>query len=188
VAETFYSLADKWAPQAGEVAPRVLLPLPEGIYVLRDTLPTTSDSGANLMSLGTEVRIVGEGNGKLVLTDGIDRVLVERSMITKDPKEAYELKQKAAKLKSMLTSESRTALQHRLDGVIADIKRLESELRIVQQRDAVAKANGTAVKLGTDAGFLQVQITREEAKAVVLRQQLHALPAATTPVTPPNMR
>lgn len=67
----------------------------EGIFYTRERISQTTDAGVKSIAALVKVTKVGEVEGKLLVDDGRNRVLTERSKLTNDPMELAALQQAA---------------------------------------------------------------------------------------------
>ena len=167
-------VADKWAPlppPPPPPAPVVVEPplpdLPEGVFLLRQEVIVSTGQGTVKWIEGTAVRKIGEGAGKVLVSDGINQTTLDDSMLTRDPQERKALYKKMEVAKGAEAKKATAALETELAAVEAKISSLQSEKRQLAMRRAQQPTLG-------DPGdeFLDRAIQREEDHRKDLYKQL----------------
>lgn len=144
---------------------------PEGVYYLLQPVRVTSNSGSTLLPAGAWVKKAGEGNGKILITDGTGNAMVDTTMLTRDPAAINALAQRTqAEARSRMTAEN-AKVQQLIQEIDAKLSALRIELHSIRERDLLAAKTGTKVTFATTENFVQSNITMlEKRKAELLKQ------------------
>jgi len=174
-----YNLSNKLLAHESDAKPAsfvnsepALQDLPSDVFVLKESVPNMSSTGAPFIAAGTELRKVGEGNGKFVLSHPDGQVVVDASKLTQDPVEVVTIRKRVAQVVNTRVSQSHSKLEHELSQVNAEIQATKIELLNIQKRDALAKAQGRAIHMKTSEDFVRTKLVRLEGRAADLRAQI----------------
>jgi hypothetical protein len=159
---------------------------PENIYYTRERITFGTYPDNKTLSAATQVRKVGEGNGRFMVESEHGRLVVDPAKLTRDPQEIAHLTSLAATPKPVDQNAVRS-LQSEIETIDRKIAETKSELKSKEAAENAAKATGTSAPLGTNSLFLKNSITRLDAQKALLRKQLDALTInGSTPPVPAN--
>lgn len=166
------AVADKLAPQPGSQDKEGAAPsapaMAEGIYVLKQNFTFAGTGGSISWRAGTELREVGRGNGKSVVTDGVNQTSVDSSALTREPTEIAAVREQIRKQAEENMRQNVHAIELELREIDAKIPTLQAELKRIQ----MVKLRGGPPQFGTDENFLHLSIQRLEARKSTLNQML----------------
>ncbi|MFZ4766728.1 MAG: hypothetical protein ACOYMN_17385 [Roseimicrobium sp.] len=157
--------ANEFAPIEEKQLDRIELepPPPEGVYCIRQAIRFSSVAGAvTILPVGAEARKIGEGNGKLVLTDGTGQAIVDSSLVTRDPLEIQALREQHTSRTMQVASHHQTQSLGTISVLDAKISSLQAELKQALEREAFCKARGIASGMGTSPDFIRSELMRYE--------------------------
>ncbi len=163
VGEKSRLIADKWAPlppppaEPQRVEP-ALPELPEGVFLLRQDVMIATDKATVKWLAGTSIRKLGEGAGKVLVSDGVNQTTLDPALLTRDPEERKVLYRKVEEAKASQTRMTAQALESELAQVEAKIASLQAEKR---QVGSMRTLNGQPA-FGTPEEFLDLAIKRQE--------------------------
>lgn len=157
-------IADKWDPQPPPPPPVVaaeprLPELPEGVYLLRQEVLVSTGKGVVKWPAGSSVRMLGEGAGKALVSDGVNQTTVDPSLLTRDEAERKVYYQKMEAANASQATTAARALEMELAELDAKIAKLQ---RDKQNAAAARAANGGVQPFGTSEEFLELSIKRAE--------------------------
>jgi hypothetical protein len=169
VGEKSRAIADKWAPLPPPPPPepepatagpaRPLLPeLPEGAYLLKQPVTVATGRGTVIWPMGLTIRKLGEGAGKVLVSDGENQTAVDAAIITRDPQERVQLEKLVAEANALKAKADSQTLERELAEVEGKISSLKAELnQVMTARQQLGRA-----PFGTNEDFLKMSITRHE--------------------------
>ncbi|WP_147263630.1 hypothetical protein [Roseimicrobium gellanilyticum] len=161
IGEKSRMIADKWDPKAPE-APVVEAPLPElpeGVYVLRQDVIVATGKGTVKWAAGTSIRKLGEGAGKILVSDGVNQTTVDLSLLTRDQAERRAFYKKLEALNAGQAMSAARTLEAELIELDAKIVKMVQEKRSIAAARAI---NGGLQPFGTTEEFLDLSIKRAE--------------------------
>ena len=157
------------------VAPK-LAPVPEGLFVLTERINIPFASGGGFLEVGTEVRKVGEGNGKIVISDGVRQLIVDGSKITRDAYEIRALKQRQLENANAMARQAREQAAENIRLVEAKIASTRNELAMSELQEKQARASGNPTPYGVNSSFLRNTLIRLETEKKKLEAQATGRP------------
>lgn len=182
-----YNLSNKWLTEDRSHESASFVPtepslneLAEEVYVLKQPLSYTSSTGPAFIPAGAELRKVGEGNGRLVLSHDGGQVVVEAHQVTRDPMEAVAIRKRTAQTHNHAVSQGLARLQTELNQVLAEITTTKKELADLEKRDAAARAMGRPIHMKTSTDFVRTKLVRLEGRASELRTEMTASPRSAS--------
>jgi hypothetical protein len=158
-------IADEWAPLPPppppadpETAVPSLPELPEGVFILRQDVMIATGKTTVKWLAGTSIRKLGEGAGKVLVSDGVNQTTLDTALLTRDPEERKALYRKVEAAKASQTRMAAQALESELAQVESKIASLQAEKR---QLVTTRTLNGQPT-FGTPEEFLDLAIKRQE--------------------------
>jgi hypothetical protein len=180
-------IADKWDPQpppppvvVTEPAEPRLPELPEGVYLLRQEVLVSTGKGVVKWPAGSSVRMLGEGAGKALVSDGVNQTTVDPSLLTRDEAERKVYYQKMEAANAGQATSAARALEMELAELDAKIAKLQQEKR---NAAAMRAANGGVQPFGTSEEFLDLSIKRAEERKSEIYKTLGRTPAPARSVS-----
>jgi hypothetical protein len=150
--------------------------LPEGVYLLRQDVTAKFQPVPGIIVKGSQVRVLGEGNGKKIITDGIREAVIDADLLTREPAEVGELTKVAQAERDAQLSRQRAELKASLAQVQSKIESFKLELDAVRLRDSQSRESGKKnPQYGTQAEFLLTEIRRQEGFRDELLKQIEEL-------------
>lgn len=192
--DAFTRLADQWSPKPKKEAEpwrspppdppqidSIALPPPEGFYCLRQPVRFAFPGGSQVIAAGSEVRMIGQGNGKVVLTDGVGQVTVDVSVVTRDPVEIHALKHQHLVAERQMAAASLAQKQQMIREIDTKLGNLRHELKVVTEKENIARLQGRSPGLGTSPDFIRATIARLERQKMALQAEASPAPPQTVP-------
>ena len=155
--------------------------LSEGLYCVKQKTMVTPAGGVPYMiQPGVLVTKVGESDAKMIVTDRQQRIVLDKSILTRDLNTVKELKLANAKDANQLNANLTKDLQLQIEAH----EKKSLALRIELDSVAFKELRGIKPVLSTTQSFLKLEIARHEAKITELKKQIAAIPAVKlTPVS-----
>jgi hypothetical protein len=147
--------------------------LPDGVYCLTQPVKFSYSNGFKIQPAGSLVRKKGEsGSGKVLVTDEAGSVVVEASMLTRDPESIARYAQERAAAEQSRQALGEAALRQRLLEIDTKLASLKTELMSIQRRDLEARKYNRRVVFATSEAFILSAITSlEKTRAELLAAQ-----------------
>lgn len=175
VGENSRWLADKLAPVEGGESklsshPGMAQELPEGMYVLLQDVMISTKTDVVKWPAGTSIRKLGEGAGKILVSDGVNQTTVDASILTRDLQDRKALYKRIESNLNGQAKQNAQNLERELAAVEAKILSLQSEKRKIQleRQENPNKAR----MMSTDPNFLELAIKAQEERRLEIYKQL----------------
>jgi hypothetical protein len=150
--------------------------LSEGLYCINQKTTVTPVGGVPyVVQPGTFVTKVGESDAKMIVTHGPLRLVLDKTILTRDLNTVKELKLANAKDANQLNANLTKDLQLQVEAH----EKKSLALRIELDSVAFKELRGIKPVLSTTQSFLKLEIARHEAKITELKKQIAAISAVT---------
>lgn len=177
-------LADKWDPiekaegegdeQGGSgsstTSDVALQELPDGMYVLMQDVMISTKTETVKWRAGTSVRKLGEGGGKILVSDGVNQTTVDQTILTRDLQERKALYRRLQAVSSGQAKQQALELERELAAVESKILSLQNEKR--QLAIQLKENNGRQRPMTTEQDFLDLAIKTQEQRRLEIYKQL----------------
>jgi hypothetical protein len=172
-------VADKWDPietedengHGGAATSEVVLQeLPEGMFVLLQDVMISAKGETIQWRAGTSVRKLGEGGGKILVSDGVNQTTVDQSILTRDPQQRKALYRRLQAATAGQAKQQAQSLERELAAVESKILSLQNEKRGLMAQ--LKENNGKERPMTTDSDFLDLAIRTQEQRRMEIYKQL----------------
>jgi hypothetical protein len=172
-------VADKWDPvekvadeEGGESTPPdvVIQELPEGMFVLLQDVMISTKTDTVRWRAGTSVRKLGEGGGKILVSDGVNQTTVDQSILTRDLQERKALYRRLQAVTAGQAKQQALELERELAAVESKILSLQNEKR--QLTIQIRENNGRERPMTTETEFLDLAIKTQEQRRLEIYKRL----------------
>ncbi|QIF04811.1 hypothetical protein [Roseimicrobium sp. ORNL1] len=148
----------------------VLQELPEGMFVLLQDVMISTKTDTVRWRAGTSVRKLGEGAGKILVSDGVNQTTVDQSILTRDLQQRKALYRRLQEVTAGQAKQQALELERELAAVESKILSLQNEKR--QLAIQLKENNGRQRPMTTEQDFLDLAIKTQEQRRLEIYKQL----------------